>query len=114
MGWTLRHVGGLDMALEEFDIPFEDTKIHCWEGGAGFPILMLHGSGAGASTPGNWRRVIEPLAQSYRVLAADLVGVGLSGRKKEQPYFDVALWGRQGRGVLGRLEGGGGGHRALP
>ena len=85
------------MALHESDLPFEGTTIHCWEGGTGFPVLMLHGSGAGASTPGNWRRVIEPLAQNYRVLAADLIGFGLSGRKKEKPYFDVEMWLRQGQ-----------------
>ena len=66
---------------------------------------MLHGSGAGASTPGNWRRVIEPLAQNYRVLAADLIGFGLSGRKKEKPYFDVEMWLRQGQYLLERLDG---------
>ena len=93
------------MALHESDLPFEGTTIHCWEGGTGFPILMLHGSGAGASTPGNWRRVIEPLAQNYRVLAADLIGFGLSGRKKEKPYFDVEMWLRQGQYLLERLGG---------
>jgi 2-hydroxymuconate-semialdehyde hydrolase len=93
------------MALEEFDIPFEDTTIHCWEGGQGFPILMLHGSGAGASTPGNYRRVIEPLSRKYRILAADLIGFGLSGRKSSQPYFDIDLWLRQARVLLQRLDG---------
>jgi 2-hydroxymuconate-semialdehyde hydrolase len=92
------------MALTELDLPFEDTTIHCWEGGSGFPILMLHGSGAGASTPGNWRRVIEPLSRKYRVLAADLVGFGLSGRKRAQPYFDMDMWLRQGHHLLQRLQ----------
>lgn len=93
------------MGLKQFDLPFEDTSVHCWEGGEGFPILMLHGSGAGASTPGNWRRVIEPLAQKYHVLAADLVGFGLSGRKKAKPYFDISMWLRQGQALLARLPG---------
>ena len=92
------------MALNEFDIPFEDTTVHCWEGGSGFPILMLHGSGAGASTPGNYRRVIEPLSRKYRILAADLVGFGLSGRKSAPPYFDMDMWVRQGRLLLSRLD----------
>src|SRR5438105_15804032 len=84
------------MALHESDIPFEGTTIHCWEGGSGFPILMLHGSGAGASTPGNWRRVIDPLSTKYRVLAADLIGFGLSGRKKEQRSEERRV-GKEGR-----------------
>ena len=93
------------MSLKEFDISFEDTSVHCWEGGSGFPILLMHGSGAGAATMGNWKRVIEPLSRKYHVLAADLVGFGQSGRKKEKPYFDMAMWMRQGRALLSRLEG---------
>src|SRR4051812_9033282 len=91
------------MALNEFDVPFEDTTIHCWEGGNGFPVLMLHGSGAGASTFGNWKRVIEPLSQRFRVLAADLVGFGQSGRKSAKPYFDIEMWVRQGEHLLKRF-----------
>lgn len=93
------------MPLREFDLPFEDTRIHCWEGGHGFPLLLLHGSGAGASIPGNFRRVIEPLAQDHHVLAADLIGFGLSGRKTAAPYFDVSMWLRQAAFLAERLEG---------
>lgn len=89
--------------MKEFDLPFEDTTIHCWEGGEGFPVVMLHGSGAGASIPGNFRRVLEPMSRRYRVLAADLVGFGLSGRKAEKPYFDIAMWLRQARFLVDRL-----------
>ena len=92
--------------MKELDVPFEDTHLHCWEGGAGFPVLMLHGSGAGASIPGNFRRVLEPMSRRYRVLAADLVGFGLSGRKRAKPYFDIALWLRQARFLVDRLGGG--------
>lgn len=93
------------MSITEFDLPFEDTTIHCWEGGTGRPLLMLHGSGAGASIPGNFRRVIGPLAGRYRVLAADLVGFGLSGRKRTKPYFDMAMWLRQAQMMLQRVGG---------
>ena len=41
------------MALKEYDLDFESTTIHCWEGGTGFPVVLLHGSGPGASTIGN-------------------------------------------------------------
>lgn len=91
------------MALREFDIPFEDTTLHCWEGGSGYPLLLLHGSGAGASIPGNFRRVIEPLSRNYKVLAADLVGFGLSGRKRQLPFFDMPTWLRQIHHLLDRL-----------
>jgi 2-hydroxymuconate-semialdehyde hydrolase len=66
---------------------------------------MLHGSGAGASIPGNYRRVIEPLSRKYHVLAADLVGFGLSGRKSAKPYFDMDMWVRQARHLIQRFDG---------
>jgi len=91
------------MALREYEVEFESIPIHCWEGGDGFPILMMHGSGPGVSTLGNWRQVLEPLAQRYRVLAFDLIGFGLSGRKRARPYFDLALWERQAQRMLACL-----------
>ncbi|MEA2780778.1 MAG: hypothetical protein QOK29_2322 [Rhodospirillaceae bacterium] len=91
------------MALREHDIQFESIPIHVWEGGQGFPILMLHGSGAGASIVGNFRRVLDGLSKSYRVLAADLVGFGLSGDKPQEPYFDMDLWLRQAKFLINRL-----------
>jgi 2-hydroxymuconate-semialdehyde hydrolase len=91
------------MALAERDITFEDHQVHLWEGGEGFPVLMLHGSGPGAGTVGNWRLVLEPLTARYRIMAADLVGFGASGRKPEEPYFDVPLWRRQAQALLDLL-----------
>jgi len=81
--------------LQERDTDFEGHRVHYWEGGQGRPLLMLHGSGPGASTQGNWRLVLEPLARRYHVLAADLIGFGKSDRKKTTPYFDFDLWCRQ-------------------
>ena len=92
------------MALTEHDIEFEGTSVHFWKGGSGFPILMLHGSGPGAGTMGNWRFVLEPLSESYQVLATDLIGFGESGRKTEEPFFDIGLWRRQAQYMLDRLK----------
>jgi 2-hydroxymuconate-semialdehyde hydrolase len=50
--------------------------------------------------------VLEPLAERYHVLAADLIGFGESGRKREEPYFDLGLWRRQAQFLLDRLPGG--------
>jgi 2-hydroxymuconate-semialdehyde hydrolase len=83
------------MPLVEKDAEFEGVAIHYWEDGKGLPLLLIHGSGPGASTQGNWRLVLEPLAERYHVLAVDLIGFGLSGRKKQPPYFDFDLWQRQ-------------------
>ncbi len=94
------------MSVTDRDIEFEGHSVHIWEGGSGFPILMLHGSGPGAGTMGNWRFVLEPLSESYQVLATDLIGFGESGRKTEAPFFDIGLWRRQAQFMLDRLDDG--------
>ncbi|MGE4335075.1 MAG: alpha/beta fold hydrolase [Pigmentiphaga sp.] len=69
-------------------------------------MLLLHGSGAGASTVGNWRKVLAPLAAAgFKVHAMDLIGFGRSGRKPQEPYFDYDLWLDQGREMLDRIPG---------
>lgn len=94
------------MALREFKTTFEGMQLQCWQGGQGFPIIMMHGSGAGASTMGNFKRIIEPLTQKYSILAADLIGFGQSGRKSTEPYFDVDMWVRQGEKMIELIGGG--------
>ena len=91
------------MAIKEYDVKFEGMKVHCYEGGKGYPILLMHGSGPGASSVGNWAKVLGTLARRYHVLALDLIGFGLSGRKPGEPYFDNELWTRQGQFMLNRL-----------
>ena len=91
------------MPMREFDVDFEGMSVHCYEGGSGYPILMLHGSGAGTSSSSNWALVLEDLAQHYHVLAADLLGFGLSARKTTGPYFDLDLWQRQAQFLLDRF-----------
>lgn len=85
---------------------FEGIEVHTWEGGSGFPVLMLHGVGPGTSIEGNFGPVLEPLASFCRIVAADLIGFGRSGRKPEPPYFDVDLWVRQAEALLARLPAG--------
>ena len=94
------------MALSEIDVEVAGHRVHAWHGGAGFPILMLHGSGPGAGTIGNWRLVLEPLAARYQVLAADLIGFGQSARKKAEPFFDPTLWLAQAEGLLNKFPAG--------
>lgn len=92
------------MNLREFDVEVEGIPVHGWEGGSGFPLLLLHGSGPGASTLGNWRLVIGELAARYHVIATDLIGFGLSGRKKQEPFFDPDLWLYQALQMLDRFQ----------
>jgi 2-hydroxymuconate-semialdehyde hydrolase len=83
---------------------FEGFSVGCWAGGRGPALLLLHGSGPGASSIGNWRTVLDELAKDYRVLAVDLIGFGTSDRKPAPPYFDFPLWCRQARWAVGELQ----------
>jgi 2-hydroxymuconate-semialdehyde hydrolase len=91
--------------MQERSFDFSGIPVHYLEGGQGLPLLLIHGSGPGASTLGNWRLVLEPLADSFHVFGMDLVGFGLSGRKTHPPYFDVPLWTEQCLAMLGRMPG---------
>ena len=79
---------------------FRSIKIHYLEGGRGPAVLMMHGAGPGTSAPGNYRLVLEPMAERYHVYAMDLIGFGQSGRKPELPYFDFEFWVGQAQHLL--------------
>jgi 2-hydroxymuconate-semialdehyde hydrolase len=91
------------MALESRFTDIEGHRVHYLEGGTGFPVLMLHGVGPGTSIIGNFGPVLEPLAERFHIIAADLIGFGDSERKKTEPSFDVELWVRQGLALLDLL-----------
>lgn len=88
------------MTVQSCHTSIEGHNVHYWEGGSGFPILMLHGVGPGTSIMGNFEPVLTPLTNRYHVFASDLIGFGQSDRKTHQPYFDVDLWVRQGLALL--------------
>ncbi|MDA2925631.1 alpha/beta fold hydrolase [Acidobacteria bacterium AH-259-G07] len=91
--------------MREYDVSFESTHIHFLEEGSGFPVLLLHGSGPGVSTMGNFRKVLDGLANRYHVVAMDWIGFGSSGQLSSPPYFDMALWERQIQFALDRVTG---------
>ncbi len=91
------------MPIEESKMRMGGYKIHTYGGGKGYPILMLHGSGAGASSFGNWHAVMRPLSRRYKILAGDLIGFGKSDQKSRMPYFDINLWMREAQLLLDRL-----------
>jgi len=82
---------------------FEGIPVHYMEGGSGFPLLLIHGSGPGASTIGNWRTILAPLAAHFHVFAMDLIGFGLSGRLSRPPYLDLRLWQRQAAAMIAMM-----------
>ncbi|MBU2712997.1 alpha/beta fold hydrolase [Zooshikella harenae] len=61
--------------------------------GAGFPVVLLHGAGAGAVT---WYPSISAIAEKFHVIAPDIVGYGESDKPSgayDRPYFSAWLKG---------------------
>jgi 2-hydroxymuconate-semialdehyde hydrolase len=87
----------------EYDVPFASTSVHFVEGGQGFPVLLLHGTGPGVSVIGNFRGILDALAERYHVFGMDWIGFGASGRLGTPPFFDLALWEQQVRFALERI-----------
>jgi pimeloyl-ACP methyl ester carboxylesterase len=68
--------------LADFDYQFIDSagvRTAYLEEGAGAPVLLIHGSGAGVSAAANWYATIGPLSEQLQVLAPELAGFGFSG-----------------------------------
>lgn len=67
-------------------------QIHLSEVGQGYPMLMLHGGGPGASGMSNYSRNIDELAKHFRVLIPDMPGYGQSTKEvdSKDPFGDRA------------------------
>lgn len=89
------------MNTESFD--FEGVPVNYYTAGDGPTLLLIHGSGPGASSIGNWRPILPALAERFQIFAMDLIGFGKSGRKPAPPYFDYDLWVRQTKALLERI-----------
>jgi 2-hydroxymuconate-semialdehyde hydrolase len=94
------------MTIKEYDVEFGEHRLHCYEGGAGMPLLLLHGIGPGTSITANFGLVLAPLAERFHIFGCDLVGFGGSSRKAAQPYFDFPLWIAQAQFLLDRMPAG--------
>ena len=71
-------------------IAFGRRKLHVTELGSGYPVLLLHGGGPGASGMSNYSRNVEALARQFRVIVPDLQGYGRSskGVDRKNPFGD--------------------------
>ena len=78
-----------------------ETNVH--DMGAGFPVVMIHGSGPGVSAWANWRLVMPALATQARVIAPDMAGFGFSARPEGYDYT-MDNWVAQAVGVLDALD----------
>ncbi len=68
------------------DVRTPSWTIHYNEAGEGHPVILLHGSGAGASGWSNFRPNIAPLAEHFRVIAMDAPGWGGSSAGIPETY----------------------------
>lgn len=59
--------------------------------GSGYPVIFLHGSGAGVTGYENWHGVMPLLADGFRTIAPDIVGFGLTQRP-EGAQYNIKLW----------------------
>jgi haloacetate dehalogenase len=69
-------------SFEAHDVDVNGTRIHAAVGGAGPPVLMLHGY---PQTHVMWHRVAPGLADRHTVVLADLRGYGDSSRPPSEP-----------------------------
>ena len=68
------------------DVATRETSIHVRVGGAGAPLLLLHGY---PQTQAMWHRVAPVLAERCTVVCADLRGYGDSGKPASDPEHAV-------------------------
>jgi pimeloyl-ACP methyl ester carboxylesterase len=64
-------------------ISVKDLKIHVWEAGEGYPVILIHGF---TGTAYDWRFNIPELAKNYSVHALDLPGFGYSQKPLDFKY----------------------------
>lgn len=58
------------------DVQTKKWKLHFNEAGSGHPVIMLHGSGPGATGWSNFSRNLGPLSKKYHAIALDSPGWG--------------------------------------
>jgi len=85
--------------------PLTNFKIHYNDGGDGETVVMLHGSGAGASSWANFSRNVDGfVAAGFRVLLIDLPGWGKSDPIVIESGFRNVINAAAVKGVLDALE----------
>jgi len=91
------------MFERSIDIDVRGIRTVCHLAGSGQPLLMLHGSGPGASVESTWRFILNRLTDRFAIYAPDLIGFGLSGNNPAVPAFDPDLWLEQALAVIDRM-----------
>ena len=55
-----------------------DVRLHYNEVGTGYPVIMLHGAGPGATSWSNFKQNVGPFSERYRALLVDMPQYGKS------------------------------------
>ena len=79
-----------------------EITLHLNEVGEGPPLILLHGSGPGATSWSNFKHNLPALSRRFRVLAVDQPGYGLS----DKPPFtrDDSVFKVTSRALAGLLD----------
>ena len=68
-----------------------DIRTNYHDEGSGYPMILLHGSGAGVTGWENWHGVMPDFARRFRVLVPDIIGFGFTERPADTRY-SIKLW----------------------
>ena len=68
----------LDEAATSKYVQAGGIRVHYHDIGTGYPVIMLHGAGPGASSWSNFRRNVEVFAERHRALLVDMPQYGKS------------------------------------
>ncbi|WP_058867364.1 alpha/beta fold hydrolase [Chloracidobacterium thermophilum] len=66
------------------EVVIDGVRLHYKEGGAGEPLVLIHG--LGGSSDADWGQVIVPLSRRFHVYAIDLPGFGRSDKPANASY----------------------------
>lgn len=93
------------MFESSFEFTVRGAKAVCHRAGNGRPLVLLHGSGPGASAEGTWRFVLERLARNFSIYAPDLIGFGQSVDPSVSCAFDADIWLDQALALIDMISG---------
>src|SRR5918912_2762458 len=74
----------IDEAATSHTVLAGGIRVHYHDIGSGYPVIMLHGAGPGASSWSNFKRNVGPFSEHYRALLVDMPQYG----KSEKPIIE--------------------------
>lgn len=90
-GYRQALIDRIEVPVAQRSITTEFARTEYLSAGDGYPVICLHGAGAGAVT---WYPSIGAIAKTFNVIAPDIVGYGESDKPDaayDRPYFSAWL-----------------------